>query len=248
MVDPTEVESGRESDGAPGTGLHFLASVKRKLAWPSNFPSKSTALLCGFAWISLICFFVVSLIMNARITGISEQMLKLYVSERQSHDALTNKLEEFGVELQTLNLNLQAARAELRLLRMKVNSASGQCDPEILNLVTAWWEKSARVLTLKETIKLVRIESKCDPFAENGPCYGLMQVDWRNLGSEFSREKARAWLMDPETNIRVGLLYLEHLQTQFGRNKLKILTAWRWGPTRTRNGLATEEWARKVLE
>lgn len=66
---------------------------------------------------------------------------------------------------------------------------------------------------------LIQVESSFRPEADNGLCYGLMQLNKRYFPDGLS----------PEDNIRAGVAYLGELLEQYGGNTAAALTAYNQG-------------------
>lgn len=82
---------------------------------------------------------------------------------------------------------------------------------------------------------LIVVESNGEPRAvsESG-ARGLMQImpaTGRFINASFPEEwKGKHMLFDPETNIRYGVWYLNHLQETFPEDEQAALAAYNWGP------------------
>jgi soluble lytic murein transglycosylase-like protein len=63
---------------------------------------------------------------------------------------------------------------------------------------------------------------------------GLMQIT-PNTGAYISQQRNIPWrgtssLLDPSTNLRLGIEYLKYLDLKFSGNREKVLIAYNWGP------------------
>lgn len=130
--------------------------------------------------------------------------------------------------------------------RIAAASQAGMCDPEIEALIVNAWQASSKPVSLKVLRNLVWIESRCLPWAIYDKGLGLMQIEPES--AESVEPGSSKMLFDPETNLRVGLKYLEELVFHNSGDLKKALTAWNWGPTRMREGITTQEFARRVLK
>lgn len=102
-------------------------------------------------------------------------------------------------------------------------------------------------------LAIMKVESSFKPHAiSNHGAIGLLQlklVAAKEVASQFENKLAVAHqLLDPFTNVRVGIQYLSLLRDVVGSNNVRMLTAYNAGPTfvkRTQN--IPTGYARKVL-
>lgn len=87
-------------------------------------------------------------------------------------------------------------------------------------------------------LALVRVESGFSPSARSRRgAVGLMQImpeTAREMAVRLGLDPARLVLDDPETNIRLGIKYLQILRQEFGDDHVAILAAYNAGPTKVR--------------
>ncbi len=87
-------------------------------------------------------------------------------------------------------------------------------------------------------LALVRVESGFSRSARSHRgAVGLMQMmpeTAREMAVRLGLDPSRMVLDDPETNIRLGIKYLDVLRQEFGEDRVAILAAYNAGPTKAR--------------
>ena len=90
-------------------------------------------------------------------------------------------------------------------------------------------------------LAVIHIESRYHPFATSqAGALGLMQV-MPPTGAEVAQRIGIAWrgrqtLLDPESNVRIGVAYLRELLDRYGDVRI-ALAAYNWGPARVDKSL-----------
>jgi hypothetical protein len=193
-------------------------------------------------WVIAISWVVVQLCFNIGLLVELQQERQISRDLVVFYDDLKTNVKS---QQELILSGVMAIQDRLEIIEQARILRAGQCPDSIVSMIHDTWQESDKILTLPQALRWVWVESGCNPSAKSSKgAYGLTQIQ---------PETARHYgydprsLSNPKIALRASWSILSQIAKEHGGDVSYALRIWNWGQTRTRNGITTGEYSRKVL-